>query len=329
MRTGLLAILLTWTACFPSAGLAQWYASADFMPLRRCDSSNEVYQRSETLPVSTTTSGVTTTTPSVVGSNVLLGCRDVQMDFVAGGRVTVGNRFAAEAFGLEGSYLLMGDGKVAASAQGGIAPAPSSNGLMASPFSPVGFPPNLLLDNNLSVTLDYRSQLQSIELHVTQMMYEEENGDAMLLVGIRAMSIDESFEYVSNNGTYQNDFRTKTDNRLIGPQVGMLARTPVPGGFLSAKLRGALLWNAISEDVVVNGVPGHVDDDKGSLVGEIAFDYWYFPTPRLALRMGYQVLGMNEIGLASENLVSSPIVTSVNTGGMIYHGPCLGVVLNY
>ena len=326
MRTWLVAIVLAVASWAPSSGVAQWYASVDFVPLMRWDSPDVVFQRNETLPVTTTTTtgGVTTTTitPSLVGSTTVLASRDTELDFVSAGRITVGTRFGESVFGIEGSYMLTEMAESQASAQ-------SAAGLLVSPFTPIGNTPDPSLDNNVTVRIARRSKMQSAELNFTQLVYSEQDGDATFLVGLRAMQIDDSLEYVSVNGVRANDFATSLENRLIGPQVGVRGRAPAPGGFVGLKLTGALLANAISETVVVNSPHGQINDGKGSLVGELGVDYWYSPTPNLSVRIGYQLLGLTGIGLATENLVSSANVSSVNTRGVLYHGPCVGLALNY
>lgn len=319
MRAGLTAFALSCIACLPATGFAQWYAATDFVPMGRYDTSSTVFQRMETAAV-TNSSGVVTT-PRMVGSSSALVASNLELPFTLAGRATVGARFGDGGFGIEGSYLLSDTWRSAAEVF-------DANALLASPFTPVGNQPNPLLDDNTAVTLSYRSVLQSVEAHFTQLVHSGADGEATLLAGIRAMSIDERLGYLSTNATQTNDILATTENRLIGPQFGVLARTPVPGGYLNARGKGAFLWNAIEDSITVNGVVESAHFAKGAALGEAGIDYCYYPTPNLAVKLGYQVLGLTDVGLATENLALTT-ASGIKTRAVFYHGPCFGLVLNY
>jgi hypothetical protein len=326
MRTWLTAILLASAACFPSSAVAQWYASADFMPLRRPDSSDAVFQRNQTLETTTGTAPNITITPPMVGSETLLGSHDVELDFAAAGRITVGRRFQEGRFGLEVSYLV-------ADTWTSSAALTSASG-MASPFSAVGSAPDPDWDDNTSVEVVYRTQMQSAEAHVTMLIYGEPDAEATLLVGVRAMSIDEWLTYDAKKTTgdpateHEHTILTNVNNRLIGPQVGVLGRIQAPGGFVCVNAKGALLWNTMDANQLVDDGPFDIHDADAALLGELSFEYIYYPLPRLGLRLGYHLLGVTEVGLATDNL-SREKLTNVETSCVLYHGPRVGLLLNY
>ena len=175
----------------------------------------------------------------------------------------------------------------------------------------------------------FTSQWESAELHLTQTVDAGPIGTATLLYGVRFMTIEERFHYFSENATTTNDLLTTLDNRLIGPQFGLLTECLAPGGSFNLRLKGGLLLNSIDESRFNNGVPGDANDDKASLLGEFNIEYAFVPLPNLAVRVGYQLTALSDVGLATENTFTTPILGRVNTGSVIYQAPYTGVVLAF
>ena len=296
----------------PAESHAQLYGSADFAVPTRTVSSDNVFARNQTV---VTVMGVNTVS---VGTASRLA---LDFDFAAAGRFTVGHQ--ADEFGIEGTYIttdeLFATGRVMDAA-----------GTIASPFSQVGAVVSTALDNNMQIDVGYLTELQSLEANLTQLFYSGPNGEATLLYGVRAMSIDERFNYEATNAGGVNTLEVLRDNRLIGPQLGIRAWTPLPDGQLHIHFAGTLAYNDIQGSSVTVG-PGFagggetIDDSRrqASLIGKLGIEYGLQITPHAALRIGFEVLGLTDVGLAA----NPPQFTDRFTDDVIYTQPYVGVVL--
>jgi len=314
-KRGIAFLLLAATCCLPSPSLAQWYGSVDYLPVFRSDSSDAVFARNQTEVIANNV-----VTDVLVGSTTIMSANDIDGDFASAGRVTAGMR--SEVFGLEGSYLMTDTWSFAERAH-------DAGEMIASPFGEIGSSVDPAWDNNFDVIVSFASELESAELHLTQAVDAGPIGTATLLYGVRFMSIEEQFRYISENGTTTNDLSTTLDNMLIGPQFGLLTECQAPGGFFNLRLKGGLLLNSIDEARFNNGVPGEASDDKASLLGEFNIEYAFVPVPNLAVRVGYQLTALSDVGLATENTFTTPILGRVNTGSVFYQAPYTGVVLAF
>ena len=308
---GLVAAQVVAPAC------AQWYAAVDFVMPTRSDFSPPVLARNQVV------SGGETR----VGSQTLLSGDDLPLDFVAGGRIVVGNR--AGILGAEGSYMRTDNWHETASAF-------DSGAMLASPFTAVGALVDPTLDNNSSIVADYETQLESAEVHLAHRVYSGSNGDLSLLYGARYLGIDESLRYLAiQNGppVNTNSLAIGVDNRLIGPQIGALIESPLYSGSVNFVFKTALAYHDTNKTTVFNGAVAQGSDQGAALVGEFDVNASFFITPRLHLRLGYQLLAITDVALATDNFESD--TTVLNSGaanikmkrGLIYHGPYIGLVL--
>jgi hypothetical protein len=105
----------------------------------------------------------------------------------------------------------------------------------------------------------------------------------------------------------------------------------VPGAwrFFQPRFKGGLLLNSIDESRLNNGLPGEAHDDKASLLGEFNIEYAFVPLPNVAVRVGYQLTALTDVGLATENTFTTPILGRVNTGAVVYQAPYTGVILAF
>jgi hypothetical protein len=213
---------------------------------------------------------------------------------------------------------------------------------MASPFARVGATVDAATDthdSNFSAAVTYTTKMQSAEAHSTTRVYSGSNGDASLLFGARFLAIDESLTYTSSNWLAAPNVSvlTNVENRLFGPQVGLLTETIVPGGLLNINLKFALTYNSIDKTTVYDElfVParflGQGDSSAGSAVGEFDIEYLINPAPNCAIRIGCQLLGVTNVALATENFENSLVVLSsgmakIDTTGVLYFTPYLGVL---
>lgn len=313
--------LLAVAVWLPAQAFGQWYAGLDFMLPIRSTSSDTVFQRSQVELLDD--DGVPTGEVNV-GSTTLLKANDLDVDFAAAGRITVGVR--GDVIGIEGSYLVTDEWTGAASVF-------DVEGMLASPFSLTGAPANPLVDYNLSAVVSLDSQLQSAELHLTPTLYRGPNGNAFFLCGMRFLALDESLTYTTSNAV--NDIRIVTDvtNRMIGPQLGAVVESPLPGGALGIRLKGALAYNSVDKDTNFNGIPGAGTAGGASLVGELGIEYLLFPTPNVGVRLGYNLLVLSDVALATDNFEPNLLVLQSGQANVftdstiLYQAPYIGVVI--
>jgi hypothetical protein len=295
--------ILALVASLPSVALGQWYGSMDFMVPTRSRSAADVFQRN-------------ITADGTVGTENLLS---LDLDCVSGGRATVG--FQTETHGIEGSFLFTDQWEFSNEVA-------DANGLLASPFSIVGLAPNPLTDFNTYAAITYKTELQSAEVNFTYLVYDDCGRQGICKFGMRGVAIDEMFEYGSVNETDPmnvifNTLTSSVNNRLIGPQIGFRGFTPVPGGFLAANAVGMLAYNDIDRTSVLNGDRVDLNTSEASVLGELAIEYLATVSPNAIIRVGYQVLGATNIGLAPND----PLITDKQTDGVVYGTPYLGVMI--
>ena len=314
MLVRLLLTAFILSASLPAVSHAQWYGSADFLVPTRTLSSNNVFARNQ-LEVLDMAMPPAPTGDVIVGTDSRLS---LDLGFAAAGRFTVGKR--AGEFGFEATYLTTDE----FTTQGEVFDAGS---VTASPFTFVGALADTGLDYNSQIFAGYTTELQSIKLSLTQLVYADSNGEATLLYGVRAFAIDETFLWSGINTGGNNTVDSLRKNRMIGPQIGLNAWTPVPGGRLSLNLAGAYAFNEVEVSEVYTG-PGFGGGGfarartqrEASLVGELGIEYLLQMTPNAGLRVGFEVLGLSDVGLATNATAFSNRLTDK----VVYTQPYFG-----
>lgn len=311
-----LAVAVVTSCLLPVAARAQWYGSFDALAVTRTLPSGPVFQRNQ-IP------GM----PPTVGSDSVLRANDLDLDFISAGRVTAGNRSGV--FGIEGSYMLTDTWTESADAIG------FGGALLASPFTPIGAMVNPAVDNNTSAKVDYATRMQSAELNLTHRVYSGWNGDASLLYGVKSVWIDEALSYMSTNAMLSNNQDVSVDNWLIGPQLGVLCETPIPGGMLDLTFKFAVTNHSVDKRTVwdqgMGSVVGNANDSGAALVSDIGINGTFFLTPNLHLRLGYHVLSLTDVALATDNfennlaLLGAGMADVHTDHGVVYQSLYLGM----
>lgn len=312
----LLIVTTVLSVSVPATTRGQWYGSADFIVPTRNVSSENVFARNQVEEFDNATP------PNSLG--VVVGDESnlsLDFGFTAAGRFTLGRRVGE--FGVEATYLTTGD----LTAQCQVFDAGAG---IASPFTAVGAMPDPVLDDNSQVLADYTTDLQSIELNLTQLAYGGGSGEATFFGGVRAFAIDEAFHWTGVNAAEPNTVDSFRKNRMIGPQIGLNAWTPVRGGRLSLNVSGAYVFNEIEivETYTGPGVDGPFPDksetrSEASLVGELGIEYLYRVLPNAEVRVGFEVLGLSDVGLAANPSAFSNQLTD----GVTYIQPYFGFLL--
>jgi len=296
----MIAVLVAAAVNGPAWCQAQWYGSADFLVMTR-SISDTVFQRDEV--------------PGTGAGTFVVGELDVlplDLDFVAAGRVTLGRRFGDAGF--EGSYMHTDTWDVLAEVSDG-------SGQLASPFSQVGALAAPAVDNNTFASVGYRTEMQSGEFNLTQVAYSGGNGEATFLYGLRGMTIDESFEYFSINAGGTNTLATTAENGLIGPQIGLRTDSPCWYGFVTIYLKGGLLYNEVEFTSDFNGALVDRQIGQATLLGEFAIEYTFMPTHNIAVHAGYQLIGLSDVALATNDTLIADEITD----DVAYQAPYIGV----
>ncbi|HUG69330.1 MAG TPA: BBP7 family outer membrane beta-barrel protein [Pirellulaceae bacterium] len=291
------------------------------MAVTRTMPSGPVFQRNQ---VDVTIPGMGTETR--VGSESVLTGNNLDLDFVTAGRVTAGNRSGV--FGIEGSYMLTDTWTETAHAFG------SPGRLLASPFTVVGAAVDPAVDNNTSAIVNYSTDMQSAELNLTQRVYSGWNGDASLLYGVKSVWIDEALRYESDNGL-SNTQEVSVRNRMIGPQLGVLCEAPFPGWTLDLALKFAITNHSVDKSTIWNGLAAAANDNGAALVSDIGINGTFFITPHLHLRIGYHVLSLTDVALATDNfenslpLLGAGVADVHDNRGVAYQSLYLGMTLTH
>jgi hypothetical protein len=307
----MIAALIAAMTTFAADARAQWYASVDFMTPVRVETPDTIFQRNQT-------------TAGRVGTTALLTTdRDLELDFAAAGKVTVGYRPGM--FGLEGSYLATTKWTETASVF-------SSTGALASPFTAPGALVNPAFDNNTSAILEYTTELDTAEINLTQLVYMGPNGNASLIYGARFWSLEESLIYATDNAVADHTVVTTTDNRMAGPQLGLLVESPVGGGQINFVFKSTLGYNTVEKSTLFDGALSEGRDANAALMSEIGVNCIFFPSANVSVQVGYQLLAATDMALATQNFetnlsaIGAGLVNVRTDGGVIYHTPYVGVV---
>lgn len=178
--------------------------------------------------------------------------------------------------------------------------------------------------NPASYNMDYQSQLQSFDINIRQDIC----GRFGLLAGLRYINLDEDLLISSQLGAVvtPQHYAIDVNNNLFGAQLGTdvcLARC----GRLQfdALVRCGFYLNNASQTTgsALIGTPVTASKDAFALAGDAGLYATYCFTPNLSIRAGYQVLGLNGIALAPEQLQQSNLATAragIDTSGSAFYG---------
>jgi hypothetical protein len=178
-----------------------------------------------------------------------------------------------------------------------------------------------------SYAVDYRSDLGSGEINVRRRLGPQ----VTWLAGFRFLELRENFDILSgaNRGFFSN-----TDNDLYGLQLG--------GDVHLFRVRRSLLFSTVKAGVYYNNAdvtataasPGGAqlsfidDEDTAAFVGDLAVGMLIPMGPSADLRIGYQGLFLDGVGLAPDQLDNFSLFTSSGTldeASIYYHGGFVGV----
>ena len=258
---------------------------------------------------------VTTTTRTIGTDNLL----NVDVGSVAAGRAIVG--YQGGYFGIEGGFMSTDTWN----SYGSIS---DPNAQLASPFSAAGEIPNNTYDFNTFAEINYQTRLQSAEINLTYLLYDDISCQASCKFGLRALWLDEAFTYHTTNDPPPLDLSTTNvnwsldvQNQMLGPQVGLRGYTEAPGGRIGLNVLGGYAYNQIDRTQILNSVPTTFNTSEGAFFGELGTEYVLMPTPNLQIKIGFQFFGLSNVGLALDN----PRLSNDQTDSVWYYMPYLGI----
>jgi hypothetical protein len=289
-------------------------------------------------PIATVGTGLTP-------DNILLISGDLNAPYRAGPRLLLGHTFGESPLQLDFTYYWVDSWNDSTAVYDLTANGMGGLGNMFSPFSNFGVPQPLFgYDYNNFVSIRELSELQNGELNLRYTLpMPNPSLTAKFVIGVRYLSLNERFEYQSQAWgspllpAASLGLTTRTTNDLVGPQIGGdFYWFAFPQFWINFEFKGALCGNHALQDtngfVNVDGTVTPLGDsrtrDGTSYVGDLSLTALWQMTPRMSMRIGYQVMWVESVALAAWNAAgqSAEILElgppQIDTShGAVYHGP--------
>lgn len=186
------------------------------------------------------------------------------------------------------------------------------------------------------IALFYESRLHNAEInHIWQGEYAD------LLAGFRYLSLDENFILnATDSDTGSSDYRVRTSNDLYGGQLGARIGGGGEAWNWSATAKAGVFGNdAFQGQSVADFPPGFfLRPETGrrssgvAFVGDVNVSLAYQITDALSARIGYNVLFIEGVALAPDQLDFTDVTTSgqsLRRGGLFAHGANAGLGFNW
>jgi hypothetical protein len=268
-------------------------------------------------------SAVLVTDSFAPGGTVLLNADEFNFDAQAGWDIYLARERVFGPWGIEVNYFNI-DGWNASTD-----PVLSPTGAVVQFATPIG---NTALPS--TVAGSYASQLYSVEINARRPLCEW----LTLLLGFRFLELDESGLTISQDigpGANTANYSIKSQNCLPGFQIGWDSQIPVGRRLVvqaigKAGIYGNRATNNVAITQTVGAGFGSVDiAAQTAFVGQLDFAASYAVTDHLSVRGGYQLLWLEGIATAAEQVnVSDPangIGGIAATNGVFYHGAFVGL----
>ncbi len=179
----------------------------------------------------------------------------------------------------------------------------------------------------VDTTVTYGSELQNFELNARRAYSDW----VTWFVGFRAMEVDEQLNATFGAGQHS----VATRNRLYGAQLGIDALLlDCECWYFNAVGKVGIYGNSADQVTRTAGVGGALPfitytGGDASFVGELGFNANYRMTDRLTILAGYNLLWVNSLALAPDQLAATNVNTGVGAldvgGNLFYHGFSVGL----
>jgi hypothetical protein len=176
------------------------------------------------------------------------------------------------------------------------------------------------------IDVEYVSTLNSTEIN----WRGGPNQDIGFLIGFRWVELHEELNASADFGAIMGSAGWNTDNHLYGSQIGVLTNLLRSGGPFSlnawgkAGIYGNDADNEFNFDANIGpDINNRTEESQVAFVGDVAAIGTYWFTRSVGISGGYQLLWIDGVALASEqvNVTSSLTGQGVNTtGDVFYHG---------
>lgn len=274
------------------------------------------------------TPGVLVTDSFAPGGNVVLDANQFDFGTAWGIEASVirHNAFGT-AWNVEGRYFGINNWSAT------VGPIASPGGTVVQYGTPIG---NVFFPGTISG--DFSSQLQSFELNGRRFVTEW----LQVLAGVRHLELDErGLTLLQDIGPGLNlaTHQIAATNQLWGFQLGVDGRLARVGRLeLSSFAKLGIYGNSMDNAVMVTQNVGpafasSASDTAAAFVGELGFVAQYQVTERWSVRATYQMLWLDSVALASNQIaVSDPAIgtATVDRGGdLFYQGGFIGAQFNW
>jgi hypothetical protein len=257
-----------------------------------------------------------------------LSTDELDFDYDFGPRFAIGRRFDT-CRSLELSYFGLHDWDTSAAHAGPEADVPFTSNYTTD------------FDGATIVTAFYSSEVHNVELNYT---VDYCCSAVTPLLGLRYFNLNEDFNLQVTDdvlsSTTQNetsDYQISTENHLLGAQIGGLLDRRVTDCFswyFVAKAgayvnmaRQSTYMRDVGNTVVLRDFTNH--EDEFAFIGELGLFCSYQFSPRLALTAGYQVIWVDGLALAPEQLDFNTRPESGSAlrhnGGLLFDGARVGL----
>lgn len=179
------------------------------------------------------------------------------------------------------------------------------------------------------VAVTYSSELQNFEINGRRAYSDW----VTWFVGFRALQIDELLTANINAGAATHSVATR--NRLYGAQLGVDALLlDCDYWYFNAVGKVGIYGNSAEQVTTTAGIGGalpliNYTGGDASFVGELGFNANYRLTDRLTFLAGYNLLWVNSLALAPDQLAATDLTTGVGAldvgGNLFYHGFNVGL----
>lgn len=263
------------------------------------------------------------------GGTELINADDLDLGFAAGMDISLMGQFRE--FGAELRYFGLHDWSESKTAG-------STGALISYPSFTVGY----FFPNGMNISADYNSKINNAEFNLH--WWPCANERYHLLFGLRWIRLNERLDIDLANtvaDTIIDRHKITADNRLWGGQLGIegiLLGNQKQGfsvnGFLKAGYYNNNLKSGMSEQVFAGSASRRTD--QGTFVGEMGIGAQYAFTRNISLGARYQLLWLDHVALAPEQMHGlEPAMSPEHGGGsvkwddVLYQGGWVGLTISF
>src|SRR5262245_53913546 len=280
-----------------------------------------------------------------LGTNgpVVLSTSDLQPNFDAGGRFTIGRR-VWDCYRLEGTYwgsFQWKDYAAVADTSG-----PGGTGTLSTLLSGgFGNAADPALDNNTFVSAANRTKMNNGELNLLYWIDMPPGGlDVSLIVGGRYLDVRDQFNLGSINTVQENRLQVNTKNEMWFIQAGIATDWLIASRlWINGTLKGGLANNhatLVTDYTTTSGGVSTVNtssavQNRTAGLLDLSAVANFQVLPWLVGRIGYQALFVTGTAVATDNVQTNNVLLTngpaqVNArSNAIFHGPLIGVGGNW